>query len=114
MVVSSLHDEDELVTFDEAHNSKNWMDDMQSKYDAIMQNGTWTLCDLPPGKKAIGTEWVYKLKRKPDGTVDRHKARLVVAKGYAQKKGIDFNETFAPTCRMTNGRSICTLVAHYG
>ena len=67
---------------------------LQSEYDAIMQNGTWTLCDFPPGKKAIGTKWVYKLKRKPDGPVDRHKARLV-AKGYAQEKGIDFDETFA-------------------
>ena len=71
---------------------------MQSEYDAIMQNGTWTLCDFPPsGKKAIGTKWVYKLKRKPNGTIDRHKARLV-AKGYGQEKGIDFDETFAPTC----------------
>ena len=43
---------------------------MQLEYDAIMQNGTWTLCDLPLGKKAIGTKWVYKLKRKPNGIVD--------------------------------------------
>ena len=73
---------------------------MQAEYDAIVKNETWSLCDLPAGKKAIGTKWVYKLKRKPDGSVDCHKARLV-AKGYAQEKGIDFEETFAPTCRMT-------------
>ena len=42
---------------------------MQVEYDAIVKNGTWNLCDLPPGKKAIGTKWVYKLKRKVDGTI---------------------------------------------
>ena len=78
-----------------------------------MKNGTWSLCDLPVGKKAIGCKWVFKLKRKPDGSVDRYKVRLV-AKGYAQEKGIDFDETFAPTCRMTTIRSICALAAHNG
>ena len=56
---------------------------------------------------------VYKLKRKPDGTVDRYKARLV-GKGYAQEKGIDFDETFAPTCCITTVRSICAIAAHRG
>ena len=56
---------------------------------------------------------MYKLKRKPDGSIERYKGRLV-AKGYAQEKGIDFEETFAPTCRMTTIRSICALAAHNG
>ncbi|MCO5552696.1 hypothetical protein L7F22_006213 [Adiantum nelumboides] len=86
---------------------------MQSKYDALIENGTWTLCDLPPGKKAIGTKWVYKLKRKPDGEIDRYKAQLV-AKGYAHQKGIDYEETFVPTCRMTTVRFLCALAAHFG
>ena len=86
---------------------------MQCEYDAIMKNGTWSLCNLPPGKKVIGTKWVYKLKCKPDGNVERYKARLV-AKGYAQEKGIDFEETFAPTCCMTTIRSICALTAYNG
>ena len=106
-------DEEELVSFNEAHNSKNWMAAMQCEYDAIMKNGTWSLCDLPLGKKAIGTTWVYKFKCKLDGSVERYKARLV-AKGYAQEKAIDFEETFAPTCHITTVRSICTLAAHYG
>ena len=113
LAVSSLCDEDEPVTFDEAQNSENWWAAMQSEFDAIMKNGTWSLVDLPVGKKAIGTKWVFKLKRKPDGSIERYKARLV-AKGYAQEKGIDFEETFAPTCRMTTIRSICALAAHNG
>ena len=111
MAASSICDEKELVSFNEAQNSENWMATMQSEYDAIIKNGTWSLCDLPPGKKDIGTKWVYKLKRKPDGTIDRYKARLV-AKGYAQEKGIDFDETFAPTCRMTIVHSIYAITTH--
>ena len=113
LAVSSMCDEEEPVTFNEAENSKNWMAAMQSEFDAIVKNGTWSLCDLPSSKKAIGTKWVYKLKRKTDGSIDRYKARLV-AKGYAQEKGIDFDETFAPTCRMTTIRSMCALAAHHG
>ena len=63
---------------------------MQTKYDAIVKNDTWYLTYLPPVNKAIGTKWLYKLKRKLDGSIDRYKARLV-AKGYAQEKGIDFD-----------------------
>ena len=113
LAVSNMCDEEEPVSYNEAHNSENWMTAMQCEYDAIMKNGTWSLCDLPPGKKAIDTKWVYKLKCKPDGSVERYKARLV-AKGYAQEKGIDYEETFAPTCRMTTVRSICALAAHHG
>ena len=77
----------------------------------LMKTGTWSLCDLPFGKKAIGTKWVYKPKRKLVGTVDRYKARLVV-KGYAQEKGIDFDKTFAPTCNCSSSWLECTLVGH--
>ena len=113
LAVSSLCDEEEPVTFNQAQNSENWLAAMQIEYDAIMKNGTWSLVDLPVGKKIIGTKLVYKLKRKPDGSVDRYKARLV-AKGYAQEKGIDFEETFAPTCCTTTIRSICALAAYNG
>ncbi|MCO5600675.1 hypothetical protein L7F22_054790 [Adiantum nelumboides] len=82
LAVSSLHDVEESLSFDEAQNLENWMAAMKLEYDALIENDTWTLCDLPPGKKAIGTKWVYKLKRMPDGEIDRYKARLL-AKGYA-------------------------------
>ena len=84
---------------------------MQSEYDVIMKTGTQSLCDLPHGKKAIGTKWVYKLKRKPNGIVDRHKASSI-AKGYAQEKGIDFDETFSPNCPMTTVHSIYAIAGH--
>ena len=68
---------------------------------------------MPKGKNAIGTKWVYKIKRKSDGSIDRYKARLV-AKGYAQKHGIDYEETFAPTSSITTNRTMVALAAHYG
>ena len=82
LAILSLCDKEEPITFDEAHISKNWIVAMHIEYDAIVKNGTWSLCDLPYHKKAIGTKWVYKLKHKPDGSIDCYKAQLV-AKGYA-------------------------------
>ena len=111
LAVSSLCDEEEPLSFDEAQNSENWLAAMQNEYDAIMKNGTWYLCDLPIGKKAIGCKWVYKLKRKPDGSVERYKARRV---DRYKARRVDYEETFAPTCRMTTIRSICALTAHNG
>ena len=84
---------------------------MQDELDSIHANKTWKLCDLPAGKHAVGTKWVYKVKRKADGSVDRYKARLV-AKGYAQKEGIDYEETFAPTSRITTIRCVIALATH--
>ncbi|MCO5603161.1 hypothetical protein L7F22_057308 [Adiantum nelumboides] len=89
-----------------------WKDAMQQEIDSIHKNHTWDLVDLPTGKKPIGTKWVFKVKRKQDGTIDRYKARLV-AKGYAQQKGIDYDETFAPTSRASTVRSLVAIAAHH-
>ena len=72
---------------------------MRTKMEAILKNNTWDLVDRPTKRKVIGTKWVYKLKYKADGTLEKYKARLVV-KGYALSEGLDYDETFAPTTRM--------------
>jgi hypothetical protein len=59
-------------------------------------NQTWDLVQMPTGKRSFQNKWVYKLKEE-DGGEKRYKARLVV-KGFAQKKGIDFDEIFSPCC----------------
>ncbi|MCO5591563.1 hypothetical protein L7F22_045550 [Adiantum nelumboides] len=110
---STLCDADEPDSFEQALECVQWKDAMQQEIDSIHKNHTWDLMDLPTGKKPIGTKWVFKVKRKQDGTVDRYKARLV-AKGYAQQKDIDYDETFAPTSRAPTVRSLVAIAAHHG
>ncbi|MCO5550786.1 hypothetical protein L7F22_004277 [Adiantum nelumboides] len=109
---STLCDADEPDSFEQALECVQWKDAMQQEINSIHKNRTWDLVDLPTGKKPIGTKWVFKVKRKQDGTVDRYKARLV-AKGYAQQKGIDCDETFAPTSCASTVRSLVAIAAHH-
>ncbi|MCO5556285.1 hypothetical protein L7F22_009831 [Adiantum nelumboides] len=109
---STLCDADESDSFEQALECVQWKDAMQQEIDSIHKNHTWDLVDLPTGKKPIGTKWVFKVKRKQDDTVDRYKAKLV-AKGYALQKGIDYDETFAPTSRASTVRSLVAIAAHH-
>ncbi|GJT70103.1 retrovirus-related pol polyprotein from transposon RE2 [Tanacetum coccineum] len=68
----------EPTRYSQAVKEKNWCDAMKAEIDALESNGPWELVTLPPGKKAIGCKWVYKTKYISDGTVERHKARLVI------------------------------------
>jgi hypothetical protein len=77
---------------------------MWAKMQAIEDNRTWDVADLPANQKAIGLKWVFKVKKNPNGKIVKHKARLV-AKGYAQVQGVDFDEVFAPVARIENSKS---------
>ena len=82
---------------------------MEEEMDSLMYKQTWDLVRLPVGKTTLQNKWVYRLKEE-DGGKQRYKARLVV-KGFAQKKGIDFDEIFSLVVKMTSIRTILSLVA---
>ena len=84
---------------------------MQSEYDSILANKTWDLVELPEGKKALPScKWVYKKKFTSDDPTPKYKACLV-AKGFKQQQGIDFEEVFSPVVKMTTLRTVLGLVA---
>ena len=85
-----------------------WKHAAHEEMKALENMNTWKLVPLPEGRKTVNCRWVFKVKNKPDGTVDRSKARLV-AKGYSQQPGIGYTETFAPVVRLN---SLCSLLAY--
>lgn len=101
---------EEPANFDEASLDTHWQEAMQNEVEAIEKNGTWTLTELPPGHKPIGLRWVYKVKKDHEGKILKYKARIV-AKGYVQRQGIDYDEVFAPVARLDTIRLILAMAA---
>ena len=83
------------ITFVEATTKEEWKNAMKEEFVVIQKNETWEMMELLKGKNAIGLKWVFKIKFHVDRSIQKHKAWLV-AKGYSQQQGIDFEETFSP------------------
>ncbi|KAJ0445200.1 putative RNA-directed DNA polymerase [Helianthus annuus] len=98
----------EPYTYKDAIKDKRWVDAMNDELSALYRNNTWDIVDLPKGKKPIGCKWVFKVKYKSTGEIDRFKARLV-AKGFNQREGIDFEETFSPVVKMVTVRCVISM-----
>jgi hypothetical protein len=97
----------------ESEESKEWHKAIQEEINALNKNHTWTLVDkIPAGRKTIKSRWVFKKKLNPDGTLDKFKARLC-AKGFTQRNGIDYQETFAPVARYESIRTLLAITAKH-
>ena len=86
---------------------------MKEELHMIEKNNTWELVERPSNKKVIGVKWVYRTKLNPNGSVNKHKAKLVV-KGYSQQYGVDFSETFAPIARPATIRLLIAFTTQKG
>nr|KYP37858.1 Retrovirus-related Pol polyprotein from transposon TNT 1-94 [Cajanus cajan] len=108
--VMSLFFESEPATYKEAIHNPGWIEAMNVEIDSLNLNQTWDIVVPPPNVKPIGCKWVYKIKRKADGSIERYKARLV-AKGFSQIEGIDYMETFSAVAKMTTIRVVLALAS---
>jgi len=100
------------TTVEEAETSpeaEKWKTAMEDEISSLKQNHTWTLVEPPKDRKIIHNKWIFRIKTKPDGSIDRYKARLV--KGCSQKQGIDFQETFSPVARFDSIRALLAMAA---
>jgi hypothetical protein len=97
----------------EALQDENWKRAMDSEFEALQHNKTWHLVPPRKGVNIINCKWVYKIKRKPDGTVDRHKARLV-AKRFKQRYVVDYEDTFSPVVKPATIRLVLSFALSKG
>nr|GEX54490.1 retrovirus-related Pol polyprotein from transposon TNT 1-94 [Tanacetum cinerariifolium] len=108
--ISSNH---EPSCFEQATQDEKWRNAMQQEIKALEKNGTWTLEELPEGKRPIDSKWVCKTKFKSNGEVERYKARLV-AKGCTQREGVDYHEIFALVAKLVTIRTLLAVTTKKG
>uniref|UniRef100_A0A803P5Z5 CCHC-type domain-containing protein n=1 Tax=Cannabis sativa TaxID=3483 RepID=A0A803P5Z5_CANSA len=108
--VLPAYSEIEPQSYAEASQFKHWLLAMDKETQALEHNKTWIITKLPPGHKAIGCKWVYKVKYDRSGAVERFKARLV-AKVYNQRHGIDYSQTYAPVVKFNTLKVFMALAA---
>ena len=110
-----LIDQDEPRTYLEVvenPDSEKWLEAMRSEMDSMSENQVWTLVEPPEGIKPIGCKWVFKKKTDMDGNVQTYKGRLV-AKGFRQIQGVDYDETFSPVAIVKSIRILLAIATFY-
>lgn len=92
---------------------QHWLAAMNSEFQALQLNKTWSLVPRPPNQNVVSCKWVFKVKQKADGSLDKYKARLV-ARGFTQQYDIDYSETFSPVVKPTTVRLVLSLAISKG
>ena len=111
--LSTISSYSEPQNFHEANSQEVWKEAMQEELKALDQHNTWSITKLPKGKKVVGCKWIYKLKFKSDGSIERYKARLV-ARGFTQTFEVDYKETFAHVAKMNTVRVLLSVAVNKG
>ena len=106
--VTQLNKNCEPKSFVEASQNPLWVDAMNLEVVALLENDTWEVVELPIGRTALNSKWLWKLKYKSNGEIERYKARLV-AMGCAQREGVDYDETFSPVVKMVTVRCVLNI-----
>jgi hypothetical protein len=104
VIPSSLQEEDKLQV---------WKDDMLEEYMSIIKNNVWDITLRPKEKSMVSSKWIYKIKHAADGSVENFKA-IFVARGFTQKEGIDYEDTFAAIAKYTSIQTIVSLAPVLG
>lgn len=107
-LLSALTATSEPRGFKSASKSPVWVSAMQEEIDALRSNATWDLVPRPPNANIVGSKWVFRTKYHADGSIERHKARLV-AQGFTQVPGSDFHHTFSPVVKASTARVILAI-----
>ncbi|PRQ57405.1 putative RNA-directed DNA polymerase [Rosa chinensis] len=103
----------EPTCYSQASQKAEWRAAMTEEINALLKTNTWTLVASSPTQNTVGCKWVFRVKWKSDGSIERYKARLV-AKGFHQQQGIDYDETFSPVIKPATIRTVITLAVSRG
>jgi hypothetical protein len=102
--------EKEPTCFEEAIQKKEWADAMTEEYQSIIKNDVWEIVPRLKSNDVVSSKWIFKIKHAADGSIEKYKSSFVV-RGFSQKEGIDYEETFSPLARYTSIRTIIALAA---
>jgi hypothetical protein len=100
--------EKEPTCFEESIQKKEWVDAMMEEYHSIIKNDVWEIVPRPKNKDVVSSKWICTIKHTADESIEKHKARFV-ARGFSQKEGIDYEDTFSLVAKYTSIRAIIAL-----